>query len=100
MRAARPIAPGRGPKMLSVLPFSRWPLRVKLAAFVLIASLVPVAVLAPAEVHETRLRMFNAAAELLAARAEQLVAEVDAFHLGHQRAAARVAGWPKIGELL
>ncbi|HEX3757487.1 MAG TPA: histidine kinase dimerization/phosphoacceptor domain -containing protein, partial [Kofleriaceae bacterium] len=49
---------------------------------------------------ETRQRMFEHETELLAARTEQLAAAIDAFHLGYQRAAARLAAMPKVDELM
>src|SRR4051812_23990645 len=80
--------------------FTSWPLRAKLAGFLLVVSLLPVAVLAVLEVHEARTRIFEDETQLLAARADQLVGEMDGFHRGHQRAVARLAAIPEVIELL
>jgi PAS domain S-box-containing protein len=82
------------------LPFSRWSLRAKLAAFFLVASVVPVAVLAIAEVRDTSRRILDDETELLAARAEHLVAELDAFHLTYQRSISRLVAYDKVKDAL
>ncbi|HMG56116.1 MAG TPA: PAS domain S-box protein, partial [Kofleriaceae bacterium] len=97
---ARPGRSRLGRFAAGVVAFSRWPLRAKLAASFLVVSLLPVAVIALVEVRETVRRIFDDETELLAARAEQLAEQIDAFHLGYRRAAIRLAAAEKVIELL
>jgi PAS domain S-box-containing protein len=82
------------------LKFSSWPLRAKLAAFFLVVSLLPVTALVILEIHEVSGWIYTSETDLLAARAEQLAGEIDAFHVVYQHHAARLAATPNVQELL
>ncbi|MBC7792812.1 MAG: HAMP domain-containing protein, partial [Clostridia bacterium] len=65
---------------MSLLGFHRWPLRIKMVALLLIASSVPVVVAAIITFANARTIIVGDAGELLGARADQLVSELDGFH--------------------
>lgn len=75
-------------------------LRVKFAAVLVAMSFVPVGVLAVMNIVESRSRIFDDETALLAARADQLVGELDRFSQGYQRAVSRLAKVPEVIELL
>jgi len=68
-----------------------WSLRTKVAVLVVVASVVPLGVSAFVDIREARRRLVDQASALLAARGDQLVGELDAFHLEYRRSAGRVA---------
>ena len=73
-----------------------WPLRLKLAALLALASLIPLAVSATLDVRDARARSVAATTALLAARADELVGELDTFHRGYAQAATRLAKFPTV----
>ena len=75
--------------------FGHWPMRAKLASLLVAASLLPMALWAVMDLRMVRERELSNASELLKARGDQIVLELDAFHRGHQRAAARLALFPE-----
>jgi PAS domain S-box-containing protein len=72
-----------------------WPLRTKVAALLVAASLLPLGIAAWIDIHQTRQRLLESANALLQARGEQLVLELDEFHRGFQAAARRLALAPE-----
>ncbi len=72
------------------LRFLDWPLRAKMAALLLVASLLPLAIGAVIDIREGRQRLIANTSALLAARGDQLVGELDAFLRGYQRAAPNI----------
>jgi signal transduction histidine kinase len=79
-----------------VIRFADWPVRRKLIALVVAASMVPLAVAATLDIRAARARLREASEGVLAARGDQLRAELDAFHRGHQRAIGLVAALPTV----
>src|SRR5438445_6428846 len=75
---------------------SDWPLRVKVAALLVLASLVPLLIAAIIDVRQARDQARATTGALLAARGDQLVRELDMFHRGYQRSAARLARLPDV----
>ena len=81
------------------LRFGDWPMRIKLAALLVLASLLPIAGAAYLDLRGARHRTVAAATALLAARADQLAGTIDQFHLGYARAVDRIRALPSIVEL-
>src|ERR1043166_7440876 len=82
---------------MKALPrFVDWPLRVKIAILIVLASLLPLAIAAIKDIHESRRNLISTTEALLSARADQLVGEMDTFHRGYQRSAAKSARLPDI----
>jgi len=73
-----------------------WPVRWKLLALVAAASAVPLAVTTLVAFRTGSTLMRRSALELLAARADDLAGDLDAFHLGFRRATDRLATMPGI----
>jgi PAS domain S-box-containing protein len=71
-----------------------WPLRAKLAALMVVVSLLPLAISAYLDIRESRARLVAGVETLLGARAEQIVREFDSTHLGYVRTASRLARFP------
>ncbi|MGA0612668.1 ATP-binding protein [Caldimonas sp. KR1-144] len=67
-----------------------------MATLLVFASLLPLVVAAYLEVQQTRQRLVDDMGELLQARGEQVVRDVDGFHAGHQRAVGRIARFPDV----
>jgi C4-dicarboxylate-specific signal transduction histidine kinase len=80
--------------------FLDWPLRAKLATLLVLGSLLPLASLAFLDIREARQRLISNTSALLAARGDQLVAELQGFQRGYQGSARRFAKLPPIVELL
>src|SRR5882724_315677 len=78
------------------LRFSNWPQRVKMAALLLVASLLPLAIAALVDIHQARQRLIANTSALLAARGDQLVGELDTFHRAYQRSARKFALLPEV----
>src|SRR5882672_49868 len=76
--------------------FMDWPLRAKMAALLVCASLLPLGAAAFIEIRDARSRLLSSEADLLAARGDQLVGELDTFHRGYQRSADRFSRLPLI----
>jgi C4-dicarboxylate-specific signal transduction histidine kinase len=76
--------------------FVDWPLRAKMAALFVVASLLPLAVATWINIGEARERLLANTAAVLAARGDQLVGRLDTFNRGYQRAVDRVAHLPDV----
>jgi signal transduction histidine kinase/DNA-binding response OmpR family regulator len=76
---------------MSVLRFGDWPLRTKMLGLLLAVSTVPLVVGTIVVVRAARARLHEQAVRLLDARADRLVAELDAFHRHHRGLALHVA---------
>jgi PAS domain S-box-containing protein len=73
-----------------------WPLRAKMAALLVVASLLPLAVSAFIEIRQAQKRLLANSAALLAARGDQLLGELDTFHRGYRLFARRFAHVPSV----
>jgi PAS domain S-box-containing protein len=71
-----------------------WSLRAKLAALMVVVSLLPLAISAYLDIRESRARLVAGVEALLGARAEQIVHEFDSTHQGYVRTVARLARLP------
>jgi PAS domain S-box-containing protein len=78
--------------------FLDWPLRAKIAALLVVASLLPLSVAAWLDIRHARRRVLSTAADLLAARADQLVGQLDAFNRGYQKSVERISRVPRMME--
>jgi hypothetical protein len=67
-----------------------WPLRAKLAAFLVVVSIAPLALVALLNVEEARTRLFEHQTALLTARADHVMSELDRFNEG---SSATRPGW-------
>src|SRR5258708_6804880 len=76
--------------------FVDWPLRAKMAALLVVASLLPLAIAAFIDVREAQQRLLANTSELLAARGDQLVGELDTFHRAYARAGDKLARLPTV----
>jgi PAS domain S-box-containing protein len=76
--------------------FMDWPLRAKMAALFVVASLLPLGVATWINIREARQRMVTTTEALLAARADQLVQRLDTLHRDYQRSADRLAHLPRV----
>ena len=78
--------------------FADWPLRVKFAVLLLVASAAPLAIEAAVIYRSAREMIRDQAANLLRARAEELAGTLDVFHRAHQAVAYRTARLPAVTE--
>ncbi len=85
--------------MMALFRFLDWPLRAKMAALLAVASLLPLGVAAFIDIREAQRRVLADMEALLAARGDQLVGELDAFHRGYQRSVDRLAHLPDVVEV-
>jgi len=76
------------------LRFADWPLRAKMAALLVVASLLPLAIWAYVDVRQEQARLLSGVKDILAARGDQIAHELDALHRDHQHAADRIARFP------
>jgi PAS domain S-box-containing protein len=76
--------------------FMNWPLRAKMAALFVVASLLPLGGATWTDIREARERLVANAADLLAARGDHLAGQIDAFHRVYQVSVARFARLPLI----
>ncbi|MBI5720343.1 MAG: PAS domain S-box protein [Burkholderiales bacterium] len=76
------------------LRFPDWPLRAKMAALLVAASLLPLAFWAWVDLRQDQARQLEGVKDLLEARGDQIVRELDSFHRGYQRAVNRLARFP------
>ncbi len=76
-----------------------WPLRLKIAALLLLALLLPLMVAAAIDIRAARQDSIADAAALLGARGDQLVGEIDMFHRGYKHSATRLADLPDVAAL-
>lgn len=77
-----------------------WPLRAKMAALLVTASLLPLAVAAVIDIRQTQERMLANTAALLAARGDQMRGEFDTFHRIYLLSVAKLARLPAMVEYL
>jgi signal transduction histidine kinase/ActR/RegA family two-component response regulator len=80
--------------MKVLFSFRDWPLRLKMAMLVLLASLLPLGICTWMSIHNARERLVAEAGSLLAARGEQLAGNIDTFINDNQRILTRVARVP------
>jgi len=78
--------------------FPDWPLRAKLAALLVVASVLPLIIAAVIDIEEARARLMDNTAAVLTARGDQLVRGLDTFNRGYERSAFRVAHLPPVME--
>lgn len=71
-----------------------WSLRARLATLLVLVSLVPLVIGAYVDIRQTQTQLLDGMKQLLQARADQLVRELDSFHRAHQRSADRLARTP------
>ena len=76
-------------QMTISLRFADWPLRAKMAALLVAASLLPLAIWAYVDLRQDEARLLDGMKSLLEARGDQIVHELDSFHRGYQRAVER-----------
>ncbi len=76
--------------------FRDWPLRSKLLALLVAGSALPLAVTTLLESRSAGALIRQSAVALLAARADQLAENLDAFHASFRRADQRLAALPQI----
>ena len=76
------------------LRFGDWPLRAKMVALLAVASLLPLGAATVIDVQQARERVLQTTNDVLAARGDQIVHELDALNRGYQRAVDRVARFP------
>ena len=84
----------RGRPLTAPWRFSDWPVRAKMTALVLAASLLPLGISAYVDLRQTEARLLNATKDLLSARGDQIARELDGFHRGYQRSVGSVARFP------
>jgi two-component system cell cycle sensor histidine kinase/response regulator CckA len=82
--------------MKSSLRFASWPLRLKMAVLLVVATLLPLAVAAFKDIRESRQQLVATTEALLAARGDQLVGEMDTFHRGYQRSVQHLGRLPDV----
>ena len=68
-----------------------WPLRAKLAALFVCVSLLPLALLTYLDLRQTQARVLQSTSQLLQARGDQIVRELEGFHHGYLRSVDRAA---------
>jgi PAS domain S-box-containing protein len=74
--------------------FVDWPLRAKLAVLLVVASLLPLIVATVIDIRDAHNRVLAQTEALLAARADQLVGNLDAVNRVYRNAAERIAHIP------
>jgi PAS domain S-box-containing protein len=85
---------------LSWRRFGDWPVRAGIAAILVVASSLPLIIAAVVDIRRAKSQLLEATADVLAARGDQLVRELDAFNRGYQRTADEIAHWPDIIDFL
>jgi PAS domain S-box-containing protein len=83
-------------QMKTLFRFMDWPLRAKMAALLVVASLLPLGIATLINIREVRERLEANTAALLAARGDQVVRELDIFHRSYQRSVDRLAHLPRV----
>ena len=71
-----------------------WSLRARLAMLLVLVSLVPLIVGAYIDIRQAQARLLDGMQQVLQARADHLVGELDGFHRAHQRSVDRLARFP------
>ncbi len=77
-----------------------WPLRIKFAALLVLASLLPLAVALWISIDNARDEHYHQAAIVLTARSDSLVGRIDALNSGYLHAVRRLAQSPTIEAML
>jgi signal transduction histidine kinase len=85
--------------MSALFRFMDWSLRAKMAALLVVASLLPLGLATFVNIREARERLLANTAALLAARGDHLADRIDAFHRGYQRSAGRISRLPNAAAL-
>jgi len=83
-----------------VFRFTDWSVRRKLIALLVAASLVPLTVAAVLDIRAARARLRANVAEQLAAHADYLRLQFDAFHLSYEVSIAKLARLPSVVALV
>jgi PAS domain S-box-containing protein len=76
--------------------FGDWPLRVKMAALLVAASLLPLLIASVIDVQRVRASTLDNTQTLLAAHGDRIVHELDALNHGYQRAIERITQYPAV----
>jgi PAS domain S-box-containing protein len=84
--------------MYAIFRFRDWPLRAKMAALLVAASLIPLMIATVVDVRQAREQALENGAALLAARADGIRSEFDVFHRGYQISAQKLAHLPRFVE--
>src|SRR5437899_458896 len=82
--------------MKKLFRFLDWPLRAKMAALLVVASVLPLAIAAIIDIRQARQRLVENTADLLAARGDQLVNQLDTFHRAYQSSVEKFTRLPLI----
>ena len=82
--------------MRRLLRLGDWSLGAKIAAALLLLSILPIAAVTIANIHDARTHAWESETALLDARADQVVDELDRFNDGYRRAVSRLANVPEI----
>jgi len=80
--------------MTASFRFADWPLRAKVAALLVVASLLPLAIWAYVDLQQDQARLLASVKGLLEARGDQIAHELDAFHRDYQRSVDRISRFP------
>ncbi|SHM56420.1 PAS domain S-box protein [Rhizobacter sp. OV335] len=91
---AAPVYPKAVPEGRPAGGAPRWTLRSRMAALLIGVAMLPLALAAVIELNRTEAQLRDATADLLQARAAELVRDLDSFHRGHQRSVQRLAQFP------
>ena len=81
--------------MTAAFRFANWPLRAKMAALLIAASLLPLAIWAAIDLRNDQARLLDSVKGLLEARGDQIVHELDGFHRGYQHSVDQMARFPE-----
>jgi PAS domain S-box-containing protein len=73
-----------------------WPVRAKMAALLVAASLLPLGISAYVETTEAQDGLRSSLQDLLQARGDQVARELDSFHFGYRRASNRLSLFPAV----
>ena len=79
-------------QLSSFLHLSHWPLRVKLVVFLVLAAMVPLAIVSWIDIRDARAQLQAGSAAELAARGDQLARSLDIFNDGYLQSTRRLAG--------
>ncbi len=82
--------------MTPTLRLVGWTLRVKMAALLVAASLLPLGISAYVDTRAAQDRLRTSMQDLLQARGDQVVRELDGFHSGYRRGVDRLAIFPGV----
>lgn len=82
--------------MKAVLNFRDWQIRWKILALLIIASTLPLAIVALIELGNERTELIEGVTTLLSARGDQVAGELDAFNSDYLKSAGRISQLPDI----